>query len=188
MGKRGRPRKAGARYADGKLKRPTREQMRAIEGDRYRENMQQAANQPHRRWAANPLDQRLESALGRFCAFYGLRGELFDAGRAWGDVYRRWRAANCIPDPLHSSALGGGAGPSEATVAGWWRDIQRVETALRGHGSIAFLAARSLCLDDADISPEAKDDAIVALTVVAVEMGRLPRRGGPFERVLDSVA
>jgi len=180
MAKRGRPRKTGLRYADGKLRKPTLEQLKEASAAQYRENMAQAANQPHRRWARDPLDARLESALGRFCLANRVRGELYDAGRAFGDVYRRWRAAKGIRDPLHSSSLGGGDGPSAETVAGWWRTIERVEARLRPHGSIAYLAVRSLCLDDADISTEAADDAIEGLRIVAQEMLRVPVVSHPF--------
>jgi hypothetical protein len=181
MAKRGRPRKSGHRETSGRLQRPTLAQLKDADTAKRLRETDAVAMQPHRRWAPDPRDPRLESALGRFAIRNRLRAELIDAGREWGETYRRWCAAKGVPDALHARALGaGGAGPSAATVDAWDREILRIDARLREHGSIAYLAARSLCLDNADISSEATDDAIVGLRVVAEELGRLPRGAHPF--------
>lgn len=138
------------------------------------------AYQPHRRGAPDPLDHRLASALGRFVIRHGLRSELFDAAEAWSAIYRAWRAAKGVPDPLHGSTLGAGDGPSDELVDTWWREIVRVERALKVHGLTAWLGVRHLCLDNSDVPDDAVADVIVGLRVVAVEMGMLPNGAHPF--------
>jgi len=187
MAKRGRPRKQGERYPSGGLRRPTLAQMEEIERRKRLAETASVMAQPHRAWAGKQAGHHwLASALGRFCIRHKLRSELFDAGAEWTGIYRRWRAAKGIPDPNHSQTIGGGLGPSDAIVDGWWRDIERVETALRQHGQGTFLSARHLLLDDSDLPDEAAADAIVGLRVVAVELGRLPKGAHPFVSPVDS--
>jgi hypothetical protein len=180
MAKRGRPRKSGARYADGKLRKPTLEQLKEASAAQYRENMAQAAAQPHRRGARDPLSPKLADALGRFCEALRLRDELHDAGQEFGHIVRSWRAAKGVPESVRRDATGTGRGPSDETVDRWWREIERVEGKLREHGQITLLAARSLCVDDCDISPEVHEDAVVGLRVVARELGRWQDWQHPF--------
>ena len=181
MARRGRPRKSGAREKNGRLQRPTLAQL--MDAD-HRQRMAETAvvaAQPHRAWAPDPSSPWLASALGRFCIRYKVRSELYDAASEWTAIYRRWRAASTIPDPLHSSSLGSGLGPSEGTIAAWWRDIERVERALlEGYGQVVLLAVRHLCLDDEDLPHEAAAEALIGLRVVAVQMGRLPEGAHPF--------
>jgi hypothetical protein len=178
MARRGRPRTKAGKRLDGRigvLAQITEADKRA----RLAETSQ-VASQPHRRWARDPLDPRLATALGRFVIRHGLRSELFDAAGEWIATYRRWLAAKGVPDQLHAQTLGGGLGPSKATVDAWWRDIERVEARLREYGQGALLGVRHLCLDDCDLPLEAVADTIVGLRVVAVEMGRLPKGAHPF--------
>ena len=176
-------RKTGHRYPCGKLKGPSAKERALTEAEVYRANMQQVASQPHRRDFRDPLSPRLDSALGRLCERLGLRSELFDAGRDYAELMRRWRAAKGCPDPVHTGAIGSGQGPSDATVNGWWRQIERIEAALRYQGTISYLAVRHLCLDGADISPEVERDAVAGLCIVAHELGRLPVGAHPFARM-----
>lgn len=180
MAKRGRPRKSGAREANGRRQRPTRAQIEAADKQARLAETAQVAQQPHRRSAPDPRDPRLSTALGRFVIRHGLRSELFEAGSEWSAIYRRWRAAKGVPDPLHSSDIGTGVGPSKAIVDKWWRDMERVEAALRPYGQGALLGARSLCMDDCDVTDAAAPDAIVGLRVIAVEMGWLAKSAHPF--------
>jgi hypothetical protein len=180
MAKRGRPRKLIAREPNGRAQRPSLAQIKEAERKQRLAETAVVMAQPHRAWARDPGDPRLASALGRLVIRHRLRSELFDAGSEWTGIYRRWRAASAIPDPLHSQSLGGGLGPSDRLVASWWADIVRVENALRQYGQGAYLGVRHVLLDDADLPDEAIADAIVGLRVVAVEMGRLPKGAHPF--------
>jgi hypothetical protein len=183
MARRGRPRTKALNRLDAKigvLAQITEADKRA----RLSETAQVVA-QPHRSWAPDPNDPRLESALGRFIIRHKLRSELFDAGDHYADVYARWCAAKGIPHPRRRHMVGGGHGPSDATVNAWWREIEGIEAALRRYGK-AYIHVRHLCLDDEDLSPEATADAIVGLRVVAVEIGRLPERAHPFVRPVES--
>jgi hypothetical protein len=180
MARRGRPRKQGLREANGRPQRSTLAQI--VEADHKQRMAETAvvAAHPHRAWAPDPLDPRLATALGRFCIRYKVRSELYDAASEWASIYRSWRAAKGVPDPLHTGGMGTGAGPSPATVAGWWREIERVEKALRPYGQGAFVGVRHLCLDDSDVPDEAAADVIAGLRVVAVEMGRITKGAHPF--------
>jgi hypothetical protein len=182
MARRGRPRtKAGKRLDSriGVLAQITEADKRA----RLAETSQ-VASQPHRRWARDPLDPRLATALGRFVIRHGLRSELFDAGDHYADLFARWAAAKGIPHPRRRHMVGGGVGPSDATVDAWWREIEGIENALRRYGK-AYVNVRHLCLDDEDLPPEAAADTITGLRVVAVQIGRLPERTNPFVSALE---
>jgi len=174
-------RKPGDRYANGRLKRPTIEQLKQMEAERYRENMQQAAQQPHRRGFRDPLDPRLESALGRFCAIRGLRGELYDAGHEWADMRRSWNQAKGVPSQIK---LGGGtgAGPSDATVARWGRILNDIDEALYDANAATLWAVRRLCIDNVAPSREFEPYAIRGLTIVAETLGRVESNVHPFVR------
>jgi hypothetical protein len=181
MAKRGRPRKSGHRETNGRLQRPTLEQMRAIETAQRLRETDVVAMQPHRRWAKNPRDERLESALGRFVLAHGLRSELLDAGLSWAKQFKRWCQIHGVRAPYPTTPRGGGgADPEDDEIDRVNRTIDAIDYELKGRGQIAYLGARSLCLDDADISTEATADAIAGLVVVAVHLGRLPRGAHPF--------
>lgn len=178
MARRGRPRTKASNRLDAKIG-VLAQIMEADRKQRLAETSVVMA-QPHRAWARDPGDPRLASALGRFVVRHGLRSELFDAGSEWTATYRRWRAASTIPDPLHSQSIGTGLGPSEAIIASWWRDIERVEAALLCYGQDAYHGVRHLLLDDFDLPDGATADTITGLRVVAVELGRLPKGAHPF--------
>lgn len=179
----GRKKKPGPRYPSGKLKSlSVVERLKEVEAKRYRENMAFAAAQPHRRDFADPLSDKLGSALGRFCERHGLRSELYEGGRKYADLVRRWRIAKGCPDPHHQVGIGSGQGPSDEVVADWWEKIQRLERAVLSHGQIAYLAVRHLCVDDSDITEEAREDATVGLRVLAQELGMIQVGAHPFAR------
>jgi hypothetical protein len=181
MAKRGRPRKSGHREASGRLQRPTLAQLKNVEAAKRLRETDAVASQPHRRWAPDPRDPRLATALGRFCVRYKARTELYDAGVEWTETYRRLLAALGAPDPNHSSALGsGGDGPSKATIDGWERKIEGVERAVLKYGQSAYHGIRQLCMEDADVPGHEAADAILGLRVLAVTLGRLPSGAHPF--------
>jgi hypothetical protein len=81
--------------------------------------------------------------------------------------------------------VGGGLGPSDATVAAWWREIEGIEDALRVYGR-AYVNVRHLCLDEEDLPIEAAADTIAGLRALAVQIGRLPERAHPFVLAVDN--
>lgn len=179
MARRGRPRKAGERGAGGKLKKPTLDQIKEADAAKRRENKLFVANQPHRRDLPEPFSDRAASALGRFCMIYRVGDELYQAGIAYADLTRRWRGAWGCPDPNHSESIGSGLGPSDATVAAWWRQIKGIEKALRARSMTHYAAARHLCIDDGDLPEDAVGIAVEALQIVADQTGRSVA-GHPF--------
>lgn len=175
-------RKPGERYANGRLKRPTVETLKQLEAERYRENMKQAGQQPHRREFSDPLHPWLESEFGRFCMRHGLRRELFDAGNEWAEIRRSWNSAKGVPDPVHTGGMGSGLGPSEATVARWRRLLQQIEDDLYEVNKATMWATRRLCIDGAAVGREYEAFAIRGLSVVAVSLGRMAASAHPFVR------
>tara|TARA_R110000868_G_scaffold343178_1_gene604250 strand:+ start:81 stop:644 length:564 start_codon:yes stop_codon:yes gene_type:complete len=177
MARRGRPRTKAGNRLDAKI--GVLAQIQDADKKTRLSETAQVKAQPHRAWAPDPDDPRLSCALGRFVIFYGLRSELFDAGDHYGLVFARWAAAKGIPHPTRHDMIGGGLGPSDATVAAWWREIEGIEDALRRYG-LAYIHVRHLCLEDEDLPAEAAADAITGLRAVAVEIGRLPEMAHPF--------
>jgi hypothetical protein len=175
-------RKTAERYPNGRLKRPTVEQLKQLEAERYRENMQQVAIQPHRRAFRDPLDPRLENALGRFCVLHRLRGELYDAGNEWAEIRRSWNAAKGAPSEVRLGHGGSGAGPSDATVARWGRMLQDIDEALTDVNAATLWAVRRLCIDDVLPPREYERFLVPGLSIVAVTLGRVESNVHPFVR------
>jgi hypothetical protein len=178
MGKR----KTGKREPNGRLQRPTLAQLKQMEAERYRENMQQVSQQPHRRGFANPIDPRLESPLGRFCAFHKLRDELCDAGHEWAEMRRSWNAAKGVPDPVHTGGMGSGQGPSPATVDRWKRILDQIDEELYEANKATMWATRRLCIDRHFPGPEYVRFLINGLSIVARVLGRVESNVHPFVR------
>jgi hypothetical protein len=180
MAKRGRPRKQGARYPSGGLRRPTLAQIEEAERKKRLAETASVMAQPHRAWAGKQAGHPwLENALGRFVVGRKLREELYHAGDYYALTFARWAAAKGIPHPKRRHMVGGGVGPSAATVAAWWREIEGMEAALRQYGK-AYIHVRHLCLDGEDLPDEAASDALTGLRALAVHLGRLPERSHPF--------
>lgn len=175
-------RKTGSRYPCGKLKRPTMAQLKEVEAERYRENMQQVSQQPHRRDFANPLDPRLESALGRFCVLHRLRGELYDAGNEWAEIRRSWNAAKGVPREVRAGSAGSGQGPSDATVTRWKRLLDQIDEDLYEANAATMWATRRLCIDGVAPSREFERFAVEGLAIVARSLGRVEANIHPFVR------
>jgi len=187
MAKRGRQRKAGARYPSGELKRPTT--LAQIEEAERKKRLAETAPvmaQPHRAWAGKQAGHPwLENALGRFIISRKLREELYHAGDHYALTFARWAAAKGIPHPKRRHMVGGGLGPSDATVAGWWREIEGMEGALRQYGR-AYINVRHLCLDDEDLGDSEAADTLAGLRALAVHLGRLPETAHPFVSAVDN--
>jgi hypothetical protein len=186
MAKRGRPRKQGERYPSGGLRRPTLEQLKEAERRQRLGEIAYVMAQPHRVWAGKQAGNPwLENALGRFIIGRKLREELYHAGDHYALTFARWAAAKGIPHPKRRHMVGGGVGPSDATVAAWWREIEGMEGALRRYGR-AYINIRHLCLDDEDLPDEAAADTLAGLRALAVHLGRLPERAHPFVSAVDN--
>ena len=178
MSRPGRKRKSGPRYPSGDLKRPTVERLNAMASELRRKEQSVVLNQPHRRGSDHKW---AESALGRLCLRRKLREQLFDAGQHYASVVSCWRGAKGIPRAIGShEGASCSAGPSDATVHRWQAEMLAMERAMMGCGIEAFLAVRSLALDDADIGMDQDDHAIMGLTALGVEQGRIRLNERPF--------
>ena len=175
-------RKTGKREANGRLQRPTLAQLKNIEAERYRENMQQVASQPHRVGFRDPMDPRLESALGRFCVIHGLRRELYQAGLDWAEMRRSWNSAKGVPDSEHHGGMGTGQGPSPETVERWKRRLFDIDEALYDHNAATMWATRRLCIDGWTPTGDFVPFVVKGLAVVALTLGAIDAKEHPFER------
>lgn len=164
-------RKAVSRAAD---------QVKAHQEAMERVEMATVLAQPHRLGSRSQLR---ENALGRFVEDNRLRRELYDAGRAYGALKSKWRAAKGAPMP---DRLGGsGADIDPAVVHAWGNAIARCEAAVmacrsidpRAYGVAALGYAEWLCVDGKDM-PVNGDwrDATCALLAIAVELGSLDQK------------
>lgn len=142
--------------------------------------MQVVLAQPHR---SGSRSQLRENALGRFIEDNGLRMALYNAGREYGALKSKWRAAKGAPMP---DRLGGsGADIDAAIVHAWGRTIARCETAVMDCRSIDTLAygpaalsyVEWLCCDGRDF-PHNGDwrDATCGILVLAVELGIIEQK------------
>jgi hypothetical protein len=173
-------RKAGARYANGRLKKPTIETLKQLEAQRYRENMQQAAQQPHRREFADPLDPWLENELGRFCRRNGLRREYYQAGLDWAEMRASWNAAKGVPASTHKDGMGSGRGPSEATLDRWKHILDQIDEDLYEENAATLWATRKLCIDMQPPKREFLPYVIKGLGIVALRLGKVSAKDHPF--------
>jgi hypothetical protein len=178
MGKR--TRKPGLRQPNGKLRRPTLEQLKHVQEMRDRENQLFVGDQPHRRDLPDPLHHWGATALGRFCLRHRLRSELFHAGEKYEETWRRFITAKGVPDHKHHGGMGSGLGPSDETVNRWEAQIEGAEEALRRAQGRVYIAMRHLCLDDADLPATDHSDAIVGLRILAERLVGLPVSAHPF--------
>jgi hypothetical protein len=136
--------------------------------------------QPHRRGSRSQLR---ENALGRFIEDNRLRMALYNAGREYGALKSKWRAAKGAPMP---DRLGGsGADIDAAIVIAWGRTIVRCEDAVmscrsidpRAYGPAALGYVEWLCCDGKDF-PQNGDwrDATCGMLVLAVELGTIEQK------------
>jgi hypothetical protein len=136
-------------------------------------------DQPHRR---GDTSQLRESALGRFVLDHysdaRMARSVYDAGLAFADVVRRWRAARGVPSDVQLCAgLSTHEGPSAATVARWWAQICAVDTRLTYEVSpVALRAVRHLVIDERDAPWLDPRIVKLGLGIVAEEMGKISAR------------
>lgn len=171
----GRSISAPRREANGRLKRPTLAQIKAAE--REREDVEKATvlAQPHR---LGDMDQKLESALGRFVVRNRLRSELYVAGTRLFVLVWSWRAAVGAPMPLHipRESLLVSDGPGKDKV--WQRKINGCQRAIaRVCGPGAWRPVSNLCVHDWPALDADKDIIVQGLSALAVEFGLVDSRG-----------
>ena len=164
------------REPNGRHKRPSAEERQRREREAYQVEMRTVLRQPHRRDMAQPEHPWCASMLGRFCLIHKVRRELHDCAADYASLLHRWNVAKGIPMPDSTGVAGTGLGPSAATVAAWWRDIQAMEAAMKRslpgkQGNIAFAAVRHIAVDGASIPPEYVPAAIQAMLALANHMG-----------------
>lgn len=148
------------------------------------QRMQTVLNQPHRRGAPSPRDQRCESALGRFCIRMKLRSELFQAGEEYRAAIRRWRLAKGLPvEGAHT--LGTGEDATPELIARLYRamvDAQRAlvdDAGYRGHQAVRALVVEDL---DLELTSESDGAAVDGLWALAVHFGLITGRGGSAQQ------
>jgi hypothetical protein len=180
----GRKRKSLARREpNGRIQRPTMQQLTALAIAREDREKVVVLDQPHRR---GDTSQLRESALGRFVldhyADARMARSVYDAGLAFADVVRRWRAARGVPAiDRAGGGLSTGVGPSAATVARWWAQICAVDTRLTYEVSpVALRAVRHLVIDERDAPWLDPRIVKLGLGIVAEEMGKISARRSAF--------
>jgi hypothetical protein len=177
MAKAGRKMKSGARQPNGQIKRPTRDEREANQ-------LRVILNQPHRRGQANPTDQKYESAFGRFCIRNKLREEIYTGGNAYAAKVRRIQAAWGAPTDLRLGEGGkGGEGPSVAAVRGWEADMEELKARVIANcrdGGIGLAGVRKMIFEEADYPVRFDAYLVQASYWIAVEMGDLTAKEGPF--------
>ena len=134
--------------------------------------MSVALNQPHRRGIKDKDQSRAGSAslrildpLGRFCRAQGLREELWEAGRRYGEVCRQGKAAKGFATyQAREQVVAGGATLTDAQIAAMnqlavqrWADAEGV---LRGIIGRLPKAMEMLCFDE--LEPRPTDHGVLA--------------------------
>lgn len=181
MAKAGRPKKAGLREPNGKLKRPSAEERRKADRIRIMGERAFVVGQPHRR---GEMSQMAGSVFGRFCLKNKLRPEIYDAGQEFARIVAGWRAAKGVP--VFSNASPGPMPAPEdpertkKRVDGLRDRMMRCEKALLRIGTEANIAVRQLILDEFDLSWEQDEHAKDGLAALAVELGFMKAHDHPF--------
>jgi hypothetical protein len=174
VAKAGRKMKSGLREANGRAKRPTRD-------DQEANQLRVILSQPHRRGQDNPTDQKHASAFGRFCVRMKLREEIYTASEKFAALVRAWRSAKGVPTQIRIQGSGNGLGPSDEAVKAWGDRIASIE-----HGVLAkcdprgYVAIRVMILDEVDGDPRFDEFSREAAFWLAVEMGDVSPRETPF--------
>jgi hypothetical protein len=176
MSRPGRKRKFAQREPNGRIARPTVDQLKELERVSRMGEMATVLAQPHRQ---GDTHHWRGSALGRFVLAHRLRAELFDVGEEYAALVRRLRAAKGIPVPEKLSSGGMGLGPSDATVRGWERKEEGLRTILMRVGTQAYIGVRKLTVEDRDTKPETAALIIAGLVAIGEELG-VKINGHPF--------
>lgn len=178
-------RKPGRRHPCGKLIQPTAQERAEIAKRQGMVELQTVMNQPHRRDAADPRDEWLETELGRFCRRHRLREEIKKGAEEWADISRLFRAAWGAPMPERLGSIGvTGEGPSWATVEAWRGQLQNIEDKLygdTGRNKARYSATYNLVFRGLAPTRELEPYALDGLRVVAIELGRMSKRDAPFQ-------
>jgi hypothetical protein len=180
MSRKGRPRVAGVkREPNGRAKRPTLEQIAVAEQAARLAEVSFVLGQPHRRFAKNPREEMLVTALGRYADRVGLSKELLEAGIEYAELWRKSFVRQDIEgvyrDPSNGPLGGAPTADDEARYAETTRRVVAARVSLE-HAAlrrdpIGFAAARHLVIDDQDIPPKMWDDARRGLYVIGIELG-----------------
>lgn len=177
MARCGRKPKPGPKEPSGRAKRPTRDEQEANQ-------LRVILNQPHRRGQSNPTDQKHESAFGRFCVRNKLREEIYTGVNAYAAKVRRIQAAWGAPTDLRLGEGGkGGDGPSLEAVRQWEADIEELKASVAANckdGGIGLAGVRKMIFEEADYPIRFDAYLVQASYWIAVEMGDLTAKEGPF--------
>jgi hypothetical protein len=187
MARAGRKRKPTlSRQPNGQIRRPTMQQLNAMQVSREDAEKVVALAQPHRR---GDKDQLRGSALGRFLLQHvsdpDRRQDFYRGAENFGNLIRRWQGGWGVPPhakvPSDDIRGGGtGEGASWASLADMWKRICKVDNRLIGSGQARMpRLIRRLVLEDLDVQAE-PEHLIVALWLVSVEMGAMSEKSHPF--------
>lgn len=164
------------REANGRHKRDrTKEALEAADRAQRLKNMATVLSQPHR---LGDTDQRLESALGRFCKHHRLRDECWRAGEEyWLDV-RRWQMVVASIKAEGHKASGNVQGETTREEADkLTKKVLRADEELKYYNSYPYV--RHICVDfrtqDIRELPASFTPAIIrGLFALGVHYGMLP--------------
>ncbi len=191
MARRGRPRKAGAREANGRLQRNgTVAQLREAERAARLKETSVVLAQPHRRAAIDPAHPWAGTAVGRLllprlAAAPGETQMLFEAADAWRRMVRRlWRAKGVVDvnsalehDPADTP--GRPADLSDAEIDERSRAlaarVERLRRFMVEASTPGFAALHDAALFDRDVTADAEGETVKALERLAVELRLLAR-------------
>jgi hypothetical protein len=157
---RGRPRRFGAREGSGRLARIKSAERKALIGPR-----DVVLSQPHRRAAdlGDALDQKQESALGRFIIHNKLRPELYQAGLQYGNLVRYSFTSIGANIDIHETPCGSGLGVSAKKTKQLAAEVAKLDGPLRKLNPIGYAAVRTLAVHEREIAREAEQPAIIVL-------------------------
>lgn len=170
MARAGRKRKPGTRERNGRLKRPTLEQIKAKQKELGDVEKVTVLAQPHR---LGNTDTLCASALGRFCLSYKPPKGCYDAGLTYASLKSKWLAAVGAPRDVRMG--GSGRDIPAKIVHGWAARIAAMEDAMLRAGGVAGLGwIEDLAVyDRGEIGAYAAPIAMRAIIALAVECGML---------------
>lgn len=162
-----------SREPNGRIQRPTAAQRAAMEKEARSRETVTVRKQPHRVWAKEPADPKLETPFGRFCVARGLPDDLFQAGERYSGLWRKWRLAAGLSCPFGHSSDGTGAEPGYDPDQ-FWRDIERADAAMHRASVTGKVAVIRMCGYREDAPGAMQGRVADALVTLAIHFGMRP--------------
>ena len=118
----------------------TQEALNAIAEAQRLDVVRTVTMQPHRRFAKDPQDPLLGTAIGRFIVAHRMAREIAAGAEVYGEAKGKWLAAKGAP---RGSKFGGAGGEiDEAQVAKWkatWRGIEYAICSVAGVNALSLI-------------------------------------------------